>query len=66
MTEKVVKIAQTQTAISFIHLSEHKQAGFVLTSHTMATFPAMVKLTNFAMEDKNVTAIYAAGYENCI
>lgn len=32
----------------------------------MVTFPAMVKLTNFATEDKNVTAIYAAGYENCI
>jgi hypothetical protein len=32
----------------------------------MVTFPAMVKLTNFATEDKNVTAIYAAGYEECI
>jgi hypothetical protein len=66
MTDKVVKIAQTQTAISFIHLSEHKQAGFIPTSSTMVTFPAMVKLTNFATEVKNVTAIYAAGYENCI
>ena len=61
MTGKVVKVAQTPTSI--IHLSEHKQAGFILTNYIMVTFPAMVKLTNFGMEDKNVTAIYAAGYE---
>jgi hypothetical protein len=65
MTGKLVKMA-AQTSISFIHLSEHKQAGFMLTNPIMVTFPAMVKLTNFAMEDKNVTAIYAAGYEECI
>lgn len=56
MTGKVVKIA-ADTPISFIHFSEHKQAGFILTNSIMVTFPAMVKLTNFAMEDKNVTPI---------
>jgi hypothetical protein len=64
MTGEVVTIAQTP--ISFIHLSEQKQAGFILTNSIMVTFPAMVKLTNFATEDKTVTAIYAAGYEECI
>jgi len=63
MAGKVVKIPQTP--ISFIHLSKHKQAGFILTNSIRVTFPAMVKLTSFAMEDKNVTAIYAAGYEEC-
>lgn len=58
-----MKIAQTP--ISFIQLSKHKQAGFIMTNSIGVTFPAMVKLTNFAMEDKNVTAIYAAGYEEC-
>jgi hypothetical protein len=64
MTGKVVKTAQTPT--SFIHLSEHKQAGFILTNFITVTFQAMVKLTNFATEDKNVTEINAASYENCI
>lgn len=63
MTDKVVKIAQTP--ISFIHLCKHKQTGFTLTNSTGVTFPEMFKLTNFATEDKNVTAIYAAGYEEC-
>jgi len=52
MTGKVVRRAQTP--ISFIHLSKHKQAGFILTNSIMVTFPAMVKLTNFATQDKNV------------
>lgn len=41
MTGKVMKI--TQTPISFIHLSEHKLAGFIPTNSTMITFPVMVK-----------------------